>query len=97
MDYQPTPEGKDPQLWQLAQRKVSFKSHLMLYIIVNVFFWLLWYFSGTPVQKGEGMPWPVWPALGWGIGILFHFAGAYLNTGVNPIEKEYAKLQQKKS
>ena len=37
--YQTTPEGKDPALWELAQKRASFKTHAMSYIIVNLFLW----------------------------------------------------------
>ena len=93
MTYQPTPEGKDPHLWHLAQKRVSFRNHLAVYIIVNLFFWTLWYLTGARVYDEEGLPWPVWPMIGWGIGLLFHFIGAYVNTGHSSLEKEYDKLK----
>lgn len=91
MDYQPAPEGKDPQLWHLAQRRASFKRHLTTYVIMNIFFWVLWYFTSEPGER-EGLPWPVWPLLGWGIGLAFHYVSAYLATGEDTVEKEYQKL-----
>jgi hypothetical protein len=43
-------------------------------------------------------PWPIWTTLGWGIGLAFHFAGAYIFPRANSVESEYQKLkdQQKK-
>ena len=99
---QPAPEGKDPQLWEIAQKRASFKTHLASYIIVNSFLWAIWYFTDhryDPLDiDGGNLPWPVWPMLGWGIGIAFHFAGAYVFPKVNTVEREYQKLkdQQKK-
>jgi hypothetical protein len=84
---------KDPELWELAQKRVSFKTHLTVYIIINIFFWLLWYFGGTP-EGGDRFPWPVWPTLGWGIGVFFHFMGAYINPKNNSVEREYQKLKK---
>ena len=26
-DYKPAPEGKDPELWEIAQKRASFKTH----------------------------------------------------------------------
>lgn len=47
MKYQQqTPEGKDPQLWDIAQRRASFKRHFTTYLIVNAFLWAVWYFTG---------------------------------------------------
>ena len=91
--YYQTPPDKDPKLWQLAQRRASFKSHLATYLLVNLFLWGIWLFSGKD-DYHTGLPWPVWPTFGWGIGLLFHFMGAYVNTGFGSVEKEYDKLTQ---
>ena len=96
MDYQPVPEGKDPHLWQLAHRRASFKTHLATYIVVNLFLWALWYFTRGRYDYDYGnslLPWPVWPMAGWGIGLTFHFIGAYVSTGFNTTEREYEKLK----
>jgi hypothetical protein len=95
MDYQPTPEGKDPQLWYIANKRAGFKRHLAIYIVINLFFWILWYFSNDEDSGSNtrGLPWPVWPMIGWGIGIVFHYIGAYVSTGSNAVEREYEKLK----
>lgn len=87
--------GKDPQLWQLAQRRASFKYHLLTYLAVNAFFWAVWFFTGSH-HDHSGLPWPVWPAFGWGLGLFFHFLGAYVNPKGNLAEKEYEKLTRNK-
>ncbi|MGZ5286460.1 MAG: 2TM domain-containing protein [Flavisolibacter sp.] len=92
MDYQPTPQGKDPELWMIARRRAGFKSHLATYIVINIFLWLLWYFTGAD-RNDSGIPWPAWSTFGWGIGLVFHFIGTYLRS--NGVEKEYEKLQNK--
>lgn len=94
-NYQPTPEGKDPVLWEIAQRRASFKSHLLTYLIVNAFLWGLWYFSSGQDYSGR-FPWPIWSTLGWGIGLAFHFAGAYIFPKANSVESEYQKLNKNK-
>ena len=96
MNYQPVPEGKDPHLWQLAQKRASFKKHLASYIVINLFFWILWYFTNARYDYTSGygfLPWPVWPMLGWGIGLFFHWTGAYVSTGQSSIQKEYDNLK----
>ena len=99
-DNQPTPEGKDPVLWEIAKKRTSFRGHLVSYIIVNAFFWALWYFSSDRPEIDFGhrhaVPWPVWPMLGWGIGLAFHFAGAYIFPCANSAEREYEKLKNRK-
>ena len=97
MHYEQTPQDKDPRLWDIARRRASFKRHLTTYLIMNAFFWLLWYTMGQRTYGPNGIPWPVWPALGWGIGLAFHYVGAYVNDGSNAIEKEYNKLQKNKN
>ena len=92
MNYQPAPEGKDPQLWQLAQRRASFKSHLTTYLLVNSFLWLIWVLTGAK-SHGNYIPWPVWSTVGWGIGLASHYFSAYVSTKENSVEKEYEKLK----
>jgi len=95
MNYYSAPEGKDPQLWRLAHKRASFKRHLATYVVMNIFFWVLWYFTKDDYgyQGSHMVPWPIWPMAGWGIGIVFHYLGAYVTTGSNSVEKEYEKLK----
>ena len=46
----------------------SFKTHLTLYVLVNVFLIGIW------AASGGGYFWPVWPLLGWGIALAAHAA-----------------------
>jgi len=96
MSYQyQTPPGRDPHLWDLAQRRASFKSHLATYVIVNLFLWGIWFFTG---RGGDKAPWPVWPTLGWGIGLAFHYLAAYVTPrGHKAVEAEYEKLARNSS
>lgn len=92
MQNQVTSNEKDPHLWEIAKRRASFKYHLLCYILFNAFFWVLWTFNGQHGYSHNGLPWPVWPMMGWGIGVLFHFLGAYVFSGRHDTEKEYEKL-----
>jgi hypothetical protein len=94
--YQQTPEGKDPQLWDIAKKRASFRSHLATYIIMSIFFWAVWYFSGG-WQYNRSLPWPVWPMLGWGIGVAFHYIGAYVTHRQSSVDREYEKLMQQQT
>lgn len=96
-NYKPAPEGKDPVLWEIAQRRASFKKHASTYVIINIFLWAMWYFTGDHSGKTEDFnyPWPIWTTLGWGIGIAFHYVSAYVSPKVNSTEREYEKLKNK--
>lgn len=89
-------DRKDEQLWEIAKRRASFKSHLFVYIIVNTFLWILWYLQGADYGH-RGMPWPVWSSIGWGIGLVSHYLSAYVSTGQNAVEREYEKLKKEQS
>ncbi len=96
--YQPAPEGKDPELWEIAQKRASFRSHVVSYLIVNTFLWAIWFFTDRHQRWEQGdLPWPVWPALGWGVGLAFHYAGAYIFPRANLVETEYEKLKQQQA
>jgi 2TM domain-containing protein len=62
----------------LAQlkRKRGFRTHLLAYILVNSFLWLIWAVVLTAVD-GPWFPWPVLPMAGWGIGIVLHAWDTY--------------------
>ena len=93
--YQSAPPDKDPHLWEIAQRRASFKTHLATYIVINLFLWGVWYFTSQRYDH-NGFPWPVWPTFGWGIGLFFHFLGAYVYPKSNSVEREYQKLTRDK-
>lgn len=59
---------KERELWKLAKKRVGFKRHLATYIVINTFLWLMWYFTDHKDEESAGVPWPIFPMLGWGIG-----------------------------
>lgn len=46
--------------------KSAFATHLTTYLLVNAMLIVIWAVSGG------GAFWPLWPLLGWGIGIALH-------------------------
>ncbi len=86
--------NKDKQLWELAEKRVSFRRHLAMYLVVNSFLWILWLLTGAR-SYGNGIPWPVWPTFGWGIGLVSHYVGAFVNTENSSVQREYDKLKNK--
>ena len=85
---------KDKQLWELAEKRVGFRRHLVAYLLVNALFWVLWLLNGAK-HYGNGVPWPVWPMFGWGIGLVSHYVGAFVNTRYDSVQREYDKLKNK--
>lgn len=91
------PEGKDPVLWEIAQKRANFKKHAVSYIIINAFLWALWYATGNRFSGGDGfaVPWPIWTTIGLGFGLAYQFADAYIFKKENATEREYEKLKIK--
>ena len=86
---------KDQMLWKEAKKRVGFKNHLITFLIVNSFLWLMWYFTNGK-NDDHGLPWPTFSTLGWGFGLFWHFAGTYLlGNKVSQVEKEYQRLKEK--
>ncbi len=86
-------EEKDKQLWEIAEKRASFKSHILIYIVVNAFLWTIWAINGAKTN-GHGIPWPLWSTLGWGVGLTFHYLGAYVFPKANSVQREYDKLKK---
>jgi hypothetical protein len=53
------------------KKKSEFKAHLLAYVLVNAFLVAVW------AATGAGFFWPMFPILGWGIGIAFHAWDVY--------------------
>jgi hypothetical protein len=80
---------KDEILWQIAKERVSFKWSLVSYFAVNLFLIGVWYFTPGKMKYF----WPIWPILGWGLGLIFQYLKAYQGVKINDIDKEYQKLK----
>ena len=70
---QPAGKGSgDEELRQRAlvrlRKKAEFRSHLTSYVLVNAALVVIWALTGGPGTYF----WPIWPILGWGVGIGFH-------------------------
>jgi len=58
------------------KKKRDFRAHLLAYVLVNAFFWLIWAVVLTAAD-GPWFPWPLFPLVGWGIGLVFHAWDTY--------------------
>ncbi|HEX5948420.1 MAG TPA: 2TM domain-containing protein [Actinomycetota bacterium] len=53
------------------QKKREFGAHLISYVMVNALLIAIWAIAGG------GFFWPIFPLMGWGIGIVFHAWDTY--------------------
>lgn len=84
--------SRDPELWDLAKRRASFRTHAITYVVINAFLWVLWYFTTNRGHEAGSIPWAIYPTLGWGVGLLFHYLGAFVSERHNRVEDEYNRL-----
>jgi uncharacterized ion transporter superfamily protein YfcC len=70
------------------KRKRQFQQQLVVYVVINVFLWVIW------AVGGFGFPWPIFVTVGWGIGIVMQ--GWAIYRGARPItEGEIEREMQK--
>jgi 2TM domain len=53
------------------KKKSEFRAHLFVYVVVNAALVAIW------AMTGANFFWPVFPMLGWGIGLIFHAWDTY--------------------
>jgi 2TM domain len=78
MSQLPPDEERDQAIRRLRAKR-EFYQHVTAYVIVNLGLIVVWALTG-----GDYF-WPVWPILGWGIGLLFHGWSVY---GEKPMTEE---------
>ena len=94
MQTYPTTDASD-ELRELAisqlRKKRGLQAHVLAYLTVNLFLNAIWLL----VMPG-GFYWPVFPLLGWGIGLAFHIWDVYGPTQPTQeqIEREMRRLSQ---
>ena len=84
---------QDEQLREVAKARLikrrEFFAHLFAYVLVNTFLMAIW------VITGVGFFWPVFPILGWGIGLFFHGWDTFsAPLSEARIEREVARLRR---
>lgn len=79
----------DSQLHELARKRVEFRSHLIVYCVINAALWSIWFFTG------HGYIWPVWPMAGWGVGVVFHYLFDYRPSRFLSEDEEYQRIKRK--
>lgn len=88
-----TPAGSDDALRELAvknlRKRRDFKSHVFMYVLVNVILVAIWALTGA------GYFWPIFPILGWGIGLAANAWDVYFRRDITDadIEREVERLR----
>ncbi len=65
----PTEELHDVARKRLEERR-DFRTHVVVYLTVNAMLWAI--YAAVAVTTGVWIPWPVFPMLGWGVGLVIH-------------------------
>ncbi len=65
--------------------KRGFWVHASIYLAVIAFLFLIW-----ATTSSSTYPWPLWPTLGWGIGVIAHGASVY----IRPAEISEAQIDR---
>ncbi|MEW5992062.1 MAG: 2TM domain-containing protein [Chloroflexota bacterium] len=52
--------------------KHDFRVHLVIFVIVNAALIALWYVTSTGADGSVAFFWPIFPLIGWGIGVVIH-------------------------
>jgi hypothetical protein len=77
---------RDSEEWHRAEKRVTerraFSSHLVSYVVVNVFLVGVWAFTGG------GYFWPAWVLGPWGIGLVLHAWDVFVRRPVTDADVE---------
>jgi hypothetical protein len=69
------------------KQKRDFRSHVVTYVLVNALLVVIW------AVTGAGFFWPVFPIVGWGIGVAFNAWSVY---GQRPISEDQIRREQER-
>jgi hypothetical protein len=72
------------------KKRRDFYGHLLVYVLVNAFFIVIW-----AMTNPDGFFWPVFPIVGWGIGVVLNAWDVYRNDEFDEeqIRHEIERLQ----
>ena len=75
------------------EKKREFRTHVLAYVLVNSFLWLIW--GVVYAAGGTWFPWPVFAMAGWGIGLVLHAWDVYRRRPFSEeqVRREAARLR----
>lgn len=75
------------QAIESLKKKRDFRTHLLMYVLVNTMLVVIW------AVTGGDFFWPIFPILGWGIGVV---ANAWDVYGRKPISEDEIRREQQR-
>ena len=77
------------------KKRRDFKTHLAVYVLVNSAIWGIWLVIGLTSGGGNWWPWPIFPTLGWGIGLALNAWDVYVRRPITEadVEREVRRLR----
>jgi 2TM domain len=85
-----TPEELRNQAVQRLKKRRDFKTHLLVYLVINAVLWGIWAIGGAPTDP---VPWPLWVTAFWGVGLFFNAWDVF---GRKPITEEEIQREASK-
>jgi hypothetical protein len=79
--------GRREEAIARLKKKSDFLAHLFTYLAVNAFLVTIW------LATGAGFFWPVFPMMGWGIGLALHAWDVYWHA---PISEEQIRREMER-
>jgi hypothetical protein len=82
-------ELRDRAVKRLKKRR-DFYAHVMVYLLVNAFLVIIWWMTSP-----GGFFWPVFPIVGWGIGVVMNAWDVYVAQDISEedIQHEIEQMQ----
>jgi len=90
-DMRYAPELRERAIQELKKRR-DFRGHLLVYTLVNSFIVMIW-----AMTNSDGFFWPIFPIVGWGIGVVMNAWDVYHSDrfSEDAIEREIEHLAGK--
>lgn len=84
-------QRSDRDIRDMAEARVGFKRHAFTFVAVNLFFVALWWLTSD--SRTLSSYWPIWPLLGWGLGLASHAWCVYGGGGEDAVAREEARIR----
>lgn len=86
-------EGLREQAMARLHKRREFTDHLTVFVVVNAVIWAVWLVIG--LSAGSWWPWPIFPTIGWGLGLILHAWDVYLRRPITEadVDAEVRRLR----